>query len=106
MDWKGMANRVRAAKDDSEPDAASLDVDRLTEGLADIIADSERRNADEMEKLKARIAAIENRTHKRAAADSENGDARALADLAGELDELRTAMIKLSSRVKALAGER
>lgn len=115
MDWRRMAGKLREGQDAPEPEADGSD--RLAEGLADIIAEAERRNAAEIEKLRNRVAALESRLQKHGAPDAdaaarrrperdgpEERELQALADLRGEMEELRTAMIKLSGRVKAAAG--
>jgi len=113
MDWKRIVSKAAAeeGKDDTEVGSA----DMLAEGIADIIADAERGNAAEIEKLRNRVVALEQRLSKHGAADAagrpkpgreeaEDRELRLLVDLRGEMEELRTAMIKLSGRVKALAG--
>jgi uncharacterized protein YceH (UPF0502 family) len=113
MDWRRIVSK--AAAEEGEDDTEVGSADRLAEGIADIIADAERGNAAEIEKLRNRVVALEQRLSKHGAADAavrpktgreeaEDRELRLLVDLRGEMEELRTAMIKLSGRVKALAG--
>ena len=125
MDWRRIVSK--AAAEEGEDDKEAGNADRLAEGIADIIADAERGNAAEIERLKDRIAVIEQRMPKhvgqKAKAVTESDDRpkaeraydgrdeaedrklRLLVDLRNDMEELRAAMIKLSGHVKALAEE-
>jgi hypothetical protein len=121
MDWKRAASNARDEEGGSAEDNVEAGADRLAEGLADIIAEAERINAAEVEKLRNRVEALERRLANHGGVASEaasepapgNSDRvepegsklRLLVDLRRDMGELRAAMIKLSGHVKALAGE-
>ena len=113
MDWRSIVSKARAEEGDDGSEAGSADV--LADGIADIIAETERRNAAELDKLRNRVEALEQRLSKRQAAaaqqdaaghgQSEPTEMDLLIDLHGQIEDLRTAMIKISNRMKTLAGE-
>lgn len=108
MDWRQIVTKARAEEGDDGSERGDADV--LADGIADIIAEAERRNAAELEKLRNRIAALEQRLSKRQAAavqqqGSEPTEMDLLIDLHGQIEELRTAMVRMGNRMKALAGE-
>ncbi|MFH1622955.1 MAG: hypothetical protein ABIA12_00330 [Candidatus Aenigmatarchaeota archaeon] len=117
MDWRRIVSKARAEEGEDGVEPGSSDV--LADGIADIIVEAERRNAAELGKLRVRVETLERRLSKKqaAAVPQEAGDAKAgrersepsemelLLDLHGQIEDLRTSMVKLSNRMKALAGE-
>jgi hypothetical protein len=81
---------------------------RLDGGIA---KRSANQNLMEIAKLKNRMTASEKKLEKYiknfniASIEARSGNEELLIDLQGQIEELRTAMIKLSSKVKKLAGE-
>jgi len=117
MDWRSIVSKARAEEGDDGSERGEADV--LADGIADIIAEAERSNAAELDKLRNRVAALEQRLSKRqaAAAPQADGGSRPgreqaeptemdlLIDLHGQIEDLRTAMIRMGNRMKELAGE-